>query len=335
MNLKAFMKREIKLLDIFYGNKCNLACSQCDTRSDRIRKDTYDPDMDIIKESIYLAHKNFNVNIWSILGGEPMLYLNKIEEILSYLRSLEPDSTVMLATNGSLIDRNITRLADLIKKYNLYVQVCNHFVSFDNLSYSQKVIDQTNRLVKELKLETTEHSSIEWWNKVIDTTKGGEEWFEYMRRIGFNPSTVYSSDRSWIGDNYGIYYIESPNFKSITKFDVFGKPKPFDSSDPEASYWNSCPSGFCALLKDKKIYKCAALGTLETFLKSYNSLEDPAWKKYLNYKGLDLTTCTPDTIDRFMKNLYCHIDECSMCPKNNIAVKKTEENVLPRYKKLL
>ena len=40
------MKRDIKILDIFYGNKCNLACNQCDTRSDHIRgKGVDDPEM--------------------------------------------------------------------------------------------------------------------------------------------------------------------------------------------------------------------------------------------------------------------------------------------------
>ena len=45
----------IKILDVFYGNKCNLACSNCDTRSDTLRG--YDPELDTIKESIRLANE--------------------------------------------------------------------------------------------------------------------------------------------------------------------------------------------------------------------------------------------------------------------------------------
>ena len=48
---------------------------------------------------------------------------------------------------------------------------------------------------------------------------------------------------------------------------------------------------------------------------------------------MDLTKCTPETIDDMMENIYCHIDECSMCPKNNIDVKKIEQEVLPKFKK--
>lgn len=326
------MKREIKLLDIFYGNKCNLACSQCDARSDHIRKGTHDPDLDTIKESIYLAHTYFDVNIWGILGGEPIFYLDKIEEILAYVRSIDPYTTIMLATNGSLIDKHSNKVVELIKNYNVYLQVCNHFVAFEDQSYSQKVIRSTENLAKLLELENKETTSLDWWNQVIKMDQGGQEWFEHMKRVGFNPDIFDIEERAWIGDNYGIYYIESAEFKSITRFDSDGKPKPFNSPDPEASYWNSCPSGFCSFLRDKRIYKCAALGTLETFLKIYNSTDDPDWQKYLNYKGLDLTICTDEDIDKFMKNIYCHIDECSMCPMNNVPVKKTEKEVLPKFK---
>ncbi len=241
------MKRDIKILDIFYGNKCNLACNQCDTRSDHIRgKGVDDPEMENIKESIYLAHKNFNVNIWGILGGEPLLYLDKVEEIIAYLRTLEPTTTIFFPTNGSLLDRkgNMDRVVEMTKKYNLMVQVCNHFPEFADSSYSEKVIANTEELARRLDL-TVPATGGDWWNKVIDMEAGGQEWLTHMDTIDFSYDCLDENDRGWIGDGYGIYYIESPYFKSITKW-VDGRPKPFDSDDPKESYWNSCPSGFCA-----------------------------------------------------------------------------------------
>ena len=86
------MKKEIKILDIFYGNKCNLACSQCDTHSDHVRGTQDDPELENIKQSITLAHKHFNVDLWGILGGEPLLYIDKCTAILDHLRSLDPES---------------------------------------------------------------------------------------------------------------------------------------------------------------------------------------------------------------------------------------------------
>ena len=34
-----------------------------------------------------------------------------------------------------------------------------------------------------------------------------------------------------------------------------------------------------------------------------------------------------------MKNIYCHIDECSMCPKNPVDIRKVEAEVMPKFKK--
>jgi organic radical activating enzyme len=52
----------LKILDVFIGGKCNLACYQCDTRSDVIRTDEYDQDINTILQSIRLAQKHFQIN---------------------------------------------------------------------------------------------------------------------------------------------------------------------------------------------------------------------------------------------------------------------------------
>lgn len=327
------MKREIKILDIFYGNKCNLACSQCDTRSDHIRGTSDDPELEGIKESIRLAHEKFNVDIWGVLGGEPLLYIDKCKAILDYLRLLEPDSKIIFPTNGMLLSKNIDLVADLAKQYNMCIQVCDHTSAFNDKSYSNKIIQATLDLADKLGLE--ESTAEEWWRKVISREDGGPEWRQWLDTTKFTPDDLDGNDRAWIGDyGYGVYYIQSDYFSTITKF-VDGKPKPYDEGDPKSSYWNSCPSNFCALLRDGRIYKCAALGTLETFLARHGSLDDPDWQKYLKYKGLDLANCTDEEIDKFMSNIYCHIDECSMCPKNNVEVIKNEINVLPKNKEFI
>ena len=55
------MQSYLKILDVFIGNKCNLACEQCDTRSDIIRTKDYDPSLEEIKEGIALAQKHFRI----------------------------------------------------------------------------------------------------------------------------------------------------------------------------------------------------------------------------------------------------------------------------------
>jgi hypothetical protein len=53
----------LKILDVFIGGKCNLACFQCDTRSDVIRSGEYDQSTEDIIEGIRLAQKHFKIEI--------------------------------------------------------------------------------------------------------------------------------------------------------------------------------------------------------------------------------------------------------------------------------
>jgi hypothetical protein len=85
------------------------------------------------------------------------------------------------------------------------------------------------------------------------------------------------------------------------------------------------------LLYDKKVYKCAALGTLRNLLDKKGQLDDAEWQPYLNYRPVDLVSCTDKEVVEFADTHYCHIDECSMCPSNGIEFLKTEEKVLPIY----
>jgi hypothetical protein len=82
----------------------------------------------------------------------------------------------------------------------------------------------------------------------------------------------------------------------------------------------------CNFLIDKKIYKCAALGTLKRFLEFHGSLEDPDWKKYLDYDYLDLETCSDGDVVKFHLGKYCAVAECDMCGTNSF--KRTDEFVI-------
>jgi organic radical activating enzyme len=324
------MAREIKILDVFYGNKCNLTCNQCDTRSDYVRKGQYDPTMEDIKRGIDLANKAFNVQKWSILGGEPLLYLDQVEEIIAYIRKIEPNKVIFFPTNGSLLDRHMDRVVKMVKKYRLWVQVCNHFVSFIDQTKSNKVKANAEELAKRLIIPAATDSG-QWWKEIMDFNSGSDQWKAFTDRKGYDISKPEPDEKSWICENYGVYYMEAGEFQTIQRFNEFGKPKPFTDNDPEGSYWNSCPSVFCAMLYNKKIYKCAALATLRNFLAIHDSLDDPDWTPYLNYKPVDLELYTEEQAEHFGNTHYCHIDECAMCPNKHTPIRKTEEKVLPLY----
>lgn len=320
--------KHIKILDIFYGNKCNLACMHCDTRSNSLSG--VDPDIDNIKESIRLANNKFDVENWSVLGGEPLLYKDTVIEIIKYLRSIEPNKTIFFPTNGLLLEKNIEFVADLIKNYRVWVQVCNHTAKFDIVKKQniQRSIKEIAHLAKLPQLDPVYN----WWYSIMKFESGTSNWLEFVEKKRIDITDTTPDSIGFMQDNYGIHYMESHEFQRIYNL-VDSKPMPYNSKDPSESYWNSCPSLFCAFLHDKKVYKCAALGTLHNFLETKEMLEEEQWQKYLNYKPVDLENCTEKEVEHFGNTHYCHIDECSMCPNKALPIEKTEFNVLRKYNK--
>ena len=314
--------KHIKILDIFYGNTCNLACAHCDTRSDSLRG--YDPDLETILESVRLANEKFDVENWSVLGGEPLLYKDKILEIVKYIRSIEPNKTIFMSTNGMLLSKNIEWISKLITEYHVWVQVCNHTAKFGR---KDKILDSVKQIANYCNIPKSDPAHI-WWNTIMKYDSGTDNWQEYLKRKGWDIANRDPNEVTYMKNNYGIHYMESEWFHSIYN-NVNGVPKPFESDDPQQSYFNSCPSQFCAFLYNKKVYKCAALGTLRNFLSQHKLLDDTAWQKYLMYKPVDLEESSEQEVQFFADTHYCGIDECSMCPKNQQPIIKDKIQVLP------
>jgi hypothetical protein len=313
----------IKILDVFYGNKCNLACSNCDTRSDVIRNTSYDPELEDIKQGILLANKKFDVENWGILGGEPLLYKEKVLEIIKFIRTIDSEKTIFLSTNGLLLDKNIDWIVNLIKNYRVWVQVCNHTSLFSD---KDKITNAVHKIGNASGIKETV-PAYTWWYEIMKLESGIDIWKQYVKDKGLDVTNRDPNDITYMMRNFGIHYIESTKFHSIYQL-VDGTPKPY-KSDPEEAYKNSCPSQFCAFLYNKKIYKCAALGTLRNFLDNRNLLKDKDWEEYLNYKAVDLINSPESDFVNFSKTHYSHINECSMCPSKCQNIIKTKENVLP------
>lgn len=316
--------RHIKLLDAFYGNNCNLACSNCDSRSDELEFDG--PSIESIRESILLANEKFDVENWSMIGGEPFLYKDKILEIIKCIRSFEPNKTIFMSTNGMLLHKNIDWVVDLVKEYRVWVQVCNHTPLFYDKS---TMVETVHTIGQALGLEETVPAHL-WWYDVFKLETGTDNWKQYVKDKGINVETRDPNDITYMKNNWGIHYMESPYFQTIVH-KVNGMPKPFNSN-PADAYKNSCPSQFCAFLHDKKIYKCGALGTLKRLLEKYNLVDDPDWQKYLSYKPVDLETSTEEELNHFADTHYCSVSECSMCPGEYRGIEKNQINVLKIYK---
>lgn len=309
----------LKILDIFIGGKCNLSCFQCDTRSDVIRTNEYDQSIQTILEGLKLAQQHYKIETYSMLGGEPLMYLPQVKQIVHYIRETDPDAYIIIPTNGTLIHKHKLELTDLLINYNVSLFVCNHFAGFTDKKLSDKVVNSALEFSKELNLQ--EADVIEF-NKALS----GDDITERESFTGQEYVFTNGKMHLWIRNQdefHSHYYLKD------------GKPKPFATKDPEGSYRNGCCSPMCSFMFDKKLYKCAALGTLERFLKHYNALKDSDWTKYLSYKPLDLTSATQEEIQDFSDTKLTSISQCDMCPNTSDYIFfKTEEKVIKFYERL-
>jgi uncharacterized Fe-S cluster-containing radical SAM superfamily protein len=182
------MQKHIKILDVFYGNKCNIACAHCDTRSDTIRDGEYDPTIDAIKESIVLANKAFDIENWSVLGGEPLLYKDTVKEIVEFLRTIEPNKTIFISTNGLLLEKNIDWVVDLINKYKVWIQVCNHTAAFKDRSLTNKVINSVHKIGKQINFPHT-MPAYRWWYNILKIDSGTDSWKDFVKEKQYDFDT--------------------------------------------------------------------------------------------------------------------------------------------------
>lgn len=306
----------LKILDVYVGGKCNLACFQCDTRSDIVGNE-YDLNLDNIFESITLTQKHYSIETYSMLGGEPLLYLPKVRKIIEFIRSTDKIGKIVIPTNGSVLDKHTEELAEIMLEYNVSLYVCDHFAAFENTRLSDKVKTATQNFARHLGFNRYRTSLF------LHEILGNDTPHDFEGGNDLAEQEVYTNGTSYIWlrgqkDFHSNYYLNN------------GKPKPFMSGDSASSYANGCSSPCCNFLKDKKLYKCAALGTLPTLLKYHNISEDSDWAKYINYKPVDLAQATEDEIAEFSRTKFSAISECDMCPANGDHIfVKTPNKVLP------
>lgn len=325
------MQPRLKILDVFYGNKCNLTCFQCDTRSDIFRKGEYDPQLENIKESINLAKEKFIIENYSLLGGEPLMYLDRVIQLVKFIRSFDQETTILLPSNGALLDKHLDTVAHLITEYRVFLIISDHFSNFEDKTKSNKIKELAIKLSN--KIGFPEQHPNTWFYDIFDWDNKKQDplWQSWVDKYG-KLNEIPEPDLLWIKQRHGIYYKVYGTFQSHHYLDVNNKPKPYKSGDPDASYSNGCCSPFCTFMFDKKLYKCGALGTLKRFLNYHKSIDDPDWQEYLDYQPLDLESCTDQEVIEFSIGKYKSIKQCTMCPKVSKDFSKTPDQVLPHLR---
>lgn len=105
-------------LQVLLGLNCNFKCSHCLNNSFPGRRDS-DLSGKEIMTIVSSVSSNNNIKSISFSGGEPLLYIKEIDEIIKAIRLVRPDFKFSITTNGSLIKKNYNAIRDLKIDYCL------------------------------------------------------------------------------------------------------------------------------------------------------------------------------------------------------------------------
>lgn len=145
----------MKTFRINLGSMCNFSCAYCYEKNNICKNSVIeDAVLDIILDYI-----NSNMqNNYSIIffGGEPTLYMDKIEYFIS--RCLNKNINYSIFTNGS----NMDKLIDIENKYNIYIgKIVSNKTNNDVYNYENIKIKQFNLI---LTPETIQYITDEYIN---------------------------------------------------------------------------------------------------------------------------------------------------------------------------
>jgi organic radical activating enzyme len=324
------MQPYLKILDVFIGNKCNLACDQCDTRSDIIRTKDYDPSLDEIKQGITFAQKHFRIESYTMLGGEPLLYLDKITDIVEFIRETDSTGHIIIPTNATLLNKHQDQLAEIMTKYRASLYVSNHYAGFEKQKRAQDIKQAVEQFASKLDFKPITFKEFNSELFDLNNTHNDPHWAQWLEpRLegiladGLEEQEIYTNGATY------IWHRRQDTFQQHFYNDADNRPKPFRTGNPDKSYRYGCCSPYCTFMRGTKLYKCGALGTLNRFLDYHEALSDPDWDRYVNYKPLDLSTCTTEEAQIFSDKKFYADNACDMCPTESKWFVKTEEQVLP------
>jgi organic radical activating enzyme len=275
-------KYPLKIVNFFYGFKCNLSCHGCLSGSDMIHHKNHDPDL----ENILLGIRNLSnyvsdITIMAtILGGEPLLYWDeKVVPIIYEIRKHWPNVTLNITTNGLLLHKFGDKIIDtLIEFGNIKLQISKHASNVGPHPFKKIYDKNLLTFLSNPKLNKIHDLHYDVPNNTVDVHL--DQW-----------------DQPFVSQ----FVIKD------------GKLKPFATQDPVGSMKHGCTGNICAMVKDNRLYKCGRLAVLPKILEERSQLDDPDWQPYL-HTYVDLTKALPDGIEKFYMEEGKPIPECDVCP---------------------
>lgn len=142
-------KIKLKLVEVFYGYRCNLSCKGCSSGSDIIKNYDNDPTLESILCSIENLSNHVIPDNIDLIGGELLLYWDRIELITAKIRQHFPTTNIGMVTNGLQLDKFKDRLIDLCKRnHPCTVDITDHFTLFSSDVVAKKYHKKLNTFLK-------------------------------------------------------------------------------------------------------------------------------------------------------------------------------------------
>ena len=230
--------------------------------------------------------KLIDPSIISIFGGEPLMHPH-IEKVLNHIREAWPHAQIRFITNGYLLRKYDPEL--WFKFGQLEMQISIHRQDHEDI-----ITKEIKRIVSRRK---------DW--KTKRTHSDGHRQLELTN------------------ENLVIYKSKFGRFVMPYKLEN-GELTPFNS-DPAKAH-AICGNPNVPILYKNKLYKCAPITYLPFALKRTNQLNEPWWKKYLEYTPASLYN--ENELDEFFTVQRQPEQICSMCPSKKFWVQKIDRSQL-------
>jgi len=317
------INKEIFTTNLIITNKCNLFCKYCYSNDENIKTIKKS---DLIKSLDIIINSPGKIKVINILGGEPLIEMNLIKDIVKYSKTICSDKEVhfTLSSNGTLLDKE---KCAFIKKNNIYLGIS---LDGDKKTHDANRIDKSGSGTHDIILKKLKYLSKDYIKKYLRismtlTPKNIPsllENFYYLSKITKDIKINPVFFTHWTEEDYysfikKFYLIEKYKWRHKVKETVVDPPKKRSeclfyenlSFNYDGNIYVSCPFINNKCINNEKLL----IGSIGKFP-----------KKYL--------TCKYDQHNKRCQTCgYCH-NVCCYHDLNSNRLKK-EEAIL--YKKIL
>lgn len=286
-------KIAIKYFEVFANYGCNLRCIGCSSFCDYMVEGI--PNWETIEHDLKKWADILNVENIGVLGGEPLMNPD-LYKWLEGIRNIYNNSTMLLVTNGLLLDR----WPDLIKKM-IDLSPGEVMITL-HVDYAE-IIEKIQRQIKNSKY------------RFIKKAHKDQAYYE-VEYILFAKNKKFS-----------IHVVEPDKF--LKRYKGYGKNiYPYENDNIEEAH-ELCIDR--PIMYEGKIYRCSKMALLKRQLmitgQFFDQKEIGPWKPYLDYEGVSYN----DDIEK-IQSCIAQFDKaemvCKSCPgKSDDCMIKNEQNM--------